>query len=204
MQEENLCSARKKKENVGGRKRTWRGGGGAAGGASLLVTLRWRPVAVSQLTDGGSRRCCGCSNGDERETSSPSPLFLSFSVVLSVPSSSSVCFFLLLFFVCSFSHVRSLSSLTSVSPLFGYFLPFLFDLLSIYRKKKELVLLLVRLGSGFRGRLVGHWARQQGAAPLILAGRAAGGRPVTSVSVVPRRGASDHSVVSRLSKGKLV
>ena len=42
----------------------------------------------------------------------------------------------------------------SVSSLFGSSV-----LLSIYREKKELVLLLVRLGSGFRGRLVGHWAR---------------------------------------------
>ena len=93
---------------------------------------------MSWLTDGGSKRCCGCSNGRERETSSPSPLFLSFFVVLFVPSLSSVCFFLLLFFVCSFSsfsHVRSLSFLTSVSPLLPFL--FFFSFCSLFIGKKR-------------------------------------------------------------------
>ena len=49
-----------------------------AGLAVSLAVLRWRPVAVSWLTDGGSKQRCCCSSGREREISSSSPLLWFF------------------------------------------------------------------------------------------------------------------------------
>jgi hypothetical protein len=71
-----------------------------AGLAVSLAVLRWRPVAVSWLTDGGSKQRCCCSSGGEREISSSSPLLWFFRAererFLPLPLSSS-------FFVFSFS-----------------------------------------------------------------------------------------------------
>jgi len=49
-----------------------------AGLAASLAVLRWRPVVVSWLTDGGSEQRCCCSSGGEREISSSSPLLWFF------------------------------------------------------------------------------------------------------------------------------
>ena len=118
-------------------------------------------------------------------------------------------FFLLFFSVCSFSSlslVRSLSSLSFVPSILSLsslrVLPFLFILLSIYRGKKA-GLFASAPGEQVSWRLVGHHPRQQGVAPLLSAGRAAG-RPVASVSVVPRRGVSGHSVGSRRERERKI
>ena len=155
----------RKKRNAGGRKRTRCGGGGAAGRTTSLVVLRWRPVAVSWLADGGSKRRCG-SNGGEREISSSSPilcffvfngslLFGCFSLFRFTP------FFL--FSVCSFSSLSLDPSLSSLR-VFSSF-PFLFvpppacwPSVSIYRGQRERGLIMAAWGAGQR-RSVGRWVR---------------------------------------------
>ena len=139
-----------KGKNTGGRKRTRSGGGGAAGRTTSLVVLRWRPVAVSWLTDGGSKRCycfkrrrkrlllflsplCaslffrfrfGFTNGSlSRSVLSFSFRFalLCFRLVLSLSLWFISVFFLLLF--AFFSLVLSPLSVSSSVPLSSLFLP---------------------------------------------------------------------------------
>ena len=142
---------------------------------------------------GGSqrRRCCSKWFGTLSPLPSFSLFFSSFFLLFSV--GFGVSFFLSHFFLVrpsltSLLYPLSLtSSRVSLSPLvsvfLSFFLPFLFFLLYIYRGERVLGPSLVRLGSGFCGQLVGHHPRQQRAAPLLSAGRAAD-RLVASVSVV--------------------
>ena len=148
MQEEDAINQNKMQ---GGKDVTWHGGGGrwwCYGGVARVRRLR----AVLWWFERRRERLLRYSVFLFR-------CFLLFSVCSGIPFLLSSFFS---FFVClvlsSFSLSRSLSSLSVL-----FLLPAPSVFFSIYRRERLLGPSLVRMGSGFRGRLVGH--HPQGKAP---------------------------------------